>query len=170
MSRPIGKGHCKIMGHRVIAGLMLANACERPKTIPLARLRGTKRMGIKYENDFAKALKRQFPGAVLCGQWFHFVDNNGSGYCQTDLLVKLAGECIIFECKLTDTERGRSQLSRLYFPVVGKCYGLPTRGMVVTRHLSGETQLELVTDQLATALSSPRDIIPTLHWRERNPL
>ncbi len=158
------------MGHRVITGLLMATPCERPKTIPIARLRGTKRLGLKYEADFAKALKQRFPSAVLSGQWFHFVDSNGSGYCQTDLLVKLADECIIFECKLTDTERGRSQLSRLYFPVVGKCYGLPTRGVVVTRHLSRETELELVTDQLATALSSPRSVIPTLHWRERNPL
>lgn len=165
-----GLGHCNIMGHRVIAGLLSASPCSRPNNLPIARLRGTKRMGMKYERDFAKALKIRYPSNVLVGQWFRFLDNNGNGYCQSDIILKLADECIIFECKLTDCEKGRSQLARLYRPVVERCWGLPTRCMVVTRHLSGETKLELVTDQLREALAFNREAIPTLHWRERNPL
>lgn len=165
-----GLGHCNIFGHRVISGLLSAAPCTRPGNLPVARLRGTKRMGMKYEQDFAKALRTKYPDATLIGQWFCFLDTNGRGYCQTDILVKLSSECIIFECKLTDCEKGRSQLSRLYRPVVERCWGLPTRCMVVTRHLSGETKLELVTDQLREALAFNREAIPTLHWRERNPL
>lgn len=165
-----GLGHCNTFGHRVIAGLLSASPCPRPSNLPVARLRGTKRMGIKYERDFAKAIKMAYPTATISGQWFRFVDNNGSGYCQPDILVKLPTECLIFECKLTDCEKGRSQLSRLYRPVVERCWGLPTRCMVVTRHLSGETKLELVTDQLREALAFNREAIPTLHWREKNPL
>ena len=165
-----GLGHCNIMGHRVIAGLLSASPCSRPGNLPVARLRGIKRMGMKYERDFAKAIQQKYHKHALLGQWFHFRDVNGNGYCQSDIIVKLADQCIIFECKLTDCEKGRSQLSRLYRPVVERCWHLPTRCVVVTRHLSGETKLELVTDQLVQALAFNRDAIPTLHWRERNPL
>lgn len=164
-----GLGHCNTFGHRVISGLLSAAPCTRPGNLPTSRLRGTKRMGMKYERDFAKAIQQKYPNALL-GQWFTFRDRNGSGYCQSDIIVKLPLECIIFECKLTDCDKGRSQLARLYRPVVERCWGLPTRCMVVTRHLSGETKLELVTDQLKDALAFNREAIPTLHWRERNPL
>src|SRR5258705_333467 len=131
-----GLGHCNTFGHRVIAGLLSASPCTRPNNLPVARLRGTKRMGMKYERDFAKAIQQKYPSATLAGQWFHFRDSNGPGYCQTDILIKLHSECILFECKLTDCEKGRSQLSRLYRPVVERCWSLPTRCMVVARHLS----------------------------------
>lgn len=165
-----GLGHCNIMGHQVISGLISAATCTRPRNLPTSRLRGTKRLGMKYERDFAKAIQQKYPSVTLIGQWFNFIDHNGHGYCQTDILVKLRDQVLVFECKLTDCEKGRSQLSRLYRPVVERCWGLPTRGIVVTRHLSGETKLELVTDQLALALAFNREAIPTLHWRERNPL
>ncbi len=165
-----GLGHCKIMGHRVIAGLLSASLCSRPQGMPTSRLRGTKRMGMKYERDFAKALTARFPSALLVSQWFRFLDSNGSGFCQTDIIVKLADKCLIFECKLTDCDKGRSQLSRLYLPVVERAFGLPAYGIVVTRHLSKETEMERVTDLLASAVAASRVAIPTLHWRERNPL
>ncbi len=166
-----GQGHCNVMGHRIIAGLQTASTCGKPSNIPLvSRLRGTKRLGLKYEKDFGKALAARYPRNCIAGQWFRFIDANGHGYCQPDLLVKKPDEVILFECKLTDTEKGRSQLARLYFPVVQHVFGLPVRGVVVTRHLSKETEIALVTDLLDTAISSPRDVIPTLHWRERTPL
>lgn len=165
-----GLGQCNIMHHRVVAGILSAEPCPRPNAIPQARLRGTKRLGMKYEKDFANALALRFPRATIAAQWFRFVDANGSGYCQPDVILQLPGQCIIFECKLTDTEKGRSQLGRLYIPVVERCYRLPARGIVVTRHLSKETEVALVTDELPMAMGSPKEVIPTLHWRERNPL
>lgn len=157
-------------GHRVIANLAFAQASERPNNMPISRARGTKQLGLKYERAFAKALHPFFPRSILAGQWFRFTDSNGNGFCQTDILVRTPHECIIFECKLTDTARGRSQLIGLYFPVVGRCFELPTRGVVVARHLSKETRMATVTDQLDVALRAPAGVIPTLHWRERNPL
>lgn len=158
------------MSHRIISGLVLAAPCPRPARLPVARLRGTKRLGIKYEKDFAKTLEGSFPGSCLAGQWFHFVDVNGPGYCQPDLLLKLPHEIVIFECKLTDTEQGRSQIAHLYAPVVEKAFGLPSRGIVVTRHLTRETEIALVCDRLPMAVKFKRGVIPTLHWRERSPL
>ena len=165
-----GFGHDNKMGHRVISGLVYATPCKKPDNIPTARLRGVKRLGQKYESAFAKALHALYPNVCLSSQWFRFIDRNGHGFCQTDLLLKLPSEVVIFECKLTDTEKGRSQITRLYLPVVSKVFCLPVRGVVVTRHLTRESEIALVTDQLATAISSPRTVVPTLHWRERTPL
>jgi hypothetical protein len=166
-----GRGHCNIFGHRVIDGLQGAWLTGKPANIPNSRPRGTKKLGHQYESNFGKALGEVFhPSIVISGQWFRFCDVNGFGYCQTDWIVKLSHEILIFECKLTDTEKGRSQITRLYRPVVEKCFGLPSRGIVVTRHLTKETKLELVSDTLKTALSLNSNSIATLHWRERSPL
>lgn len=165
-----GFGHDNIMGHRVIAGLLAASPCARPTNMPISRPRGIKRQGITFEKSFAKALQARWPKNTLAGQWFFFQDVNGRGHCQTDVLLVFSDEVVIFECKLTDTEKGRSQLSRLYSPVIEKAFGKPAKCIVVTRHLTRETEIKNVTDQLAVAVAYPAQIIPTLHWMERNPL
>lgn len=149
----------------------MATPCGKPASVPgPGRPRGAKRLGYKYEADFAKALAEKYPAAVLFGQWFQFNDRNGKGYCQTDIILKTTKINIIFECKLTDVDTGRSQLSHLYFPVVEKALGKPVLGIVVTRHLSKETLMHLVVDTLKDAVLSAQTCIPTLHWRERAPL
>jgi hypothetical protein len=127
-------------------------------------------LGLKYEKDFGDVIAKLAPGRVLHGQWFHFVDANGPGYCQPDHIVVLPDEVVIFECKLTECEQGRSQLRELYFPVVERWAYRPARGIVVTRHLTKETELDLVTDDLGLALQLRAGVIATLHWRERTPL
>lgn len=103
-------GYDSLAGHRVIENLRAAWLCEKPPSIPVSRPRGTKKIGHTYEKNFGKALSTAFPrDVVLAGQWFYFADANGFGYCQTDWLVVLPAEVLIFECKLTDTEKGRSQ-------------------------------------------------------------
>ncbi len=164
-------GYDPIMGHRVIENLRSVWLCEKPAVIPASRPRGAKKLGHTYEKNFGKALALAFPkNQVRASQWFYFLDENGFGYCQTDWLVILPLEVLIFECKLTDTEKGRSQINRLYRPVVEKVFGLPARGMVVTRHLTRETEIALVCDKLAMATNFNPGVVPTLHWRERAPL
>lgn len=164
-------GYDSEVGHRIVEDLRAAWLCEKPPSIPASRPRGVKRTGITYEKNFGKALSLAFKfDKVIPGQWFHFSDTNGFGYCQTDWLVICPLEIFIFECKLTDTEKGRSQINRLYRPVVEQVFKLPTRGIVVTRHLTKETELALVCDQLAAARSFNFGVVPTLHWRERAPL
>lgn len=138
--------------------------------MPISRLRGAKRYGLTFEKAFGKALTKRWPKQVLSGQWFQFGDVNGSGYCQPDLLLVFSNEVVIFECKLTDTEQGRSQLAKLYYPVVEKALGRAVKGVVVVRHLTQETQMKNVVDDIGLAMLHPAEIIPTLHWRERNPL
>jgi hypothetical protein len=157
--------------HRIIDSIYCATLCQKPASVPgPGRPRGAKRLGYKYEKDFAEALQAKYPAGCLFGQWFQFNDRNGKGYCQTDLILKTSKVNIIFECKLTDVDTGRSQLSHLYFPVVEKALGLPVLGIVVTRHLSKETQVELVVDSLKAAVLLAKTCIPTLHWREHTPL
>lgn len=164
-------GYDAIMGHRVVENLRSAWLCEKPPSIPTSRPRGVKRTGINYEKNFGKALSGVFPhDRMMAGQWFHFSDANGFGYCQTDWLVICPLEVLIFECKLTDTEKGRSQINRLYRPVVEAVFKLPVRGIVVTRHLTKETELALVCDQMKMARAFNPGVVPTLHWRERAPL
>lgn len=170
-----GFGHDNIMGHRVASILQIARPCERPAVLPKARLRGVKRQGLLYEDKFGKALAKQAVSTVWqckLGTWFQFADENGSGYCQTDALIENSGHVVIFECKLTDTEKGRSQLSRLYIPVLTKATGKQVFGVVVTRHLTRESKPEHVRHSLRNAIEYAMDcnVIPTLHWRERNPL
>ena len=161
-----------VMSHRIVDGLFLATPCRKPASVPAVPkgIRGAKRYGYKYEGAFAAAMEQKFPSACMAGQWFQFNDRNGSGYCQPDLILRTAKLNIIFECKLTDVATARSQLSHLYFPVVKSALGKPVVGIVVTRHLTKETMLELVVDTLAQAVARAKEIIPTLHWRERTPL
>lgn len=164
-------GYDPIMGHRVVEDLRAAWLCDKPAVIPASRPHGTKKLGQTYEKNFGKALALAFKfDKVLSGQWFHFSDANGFGYCQTDWLVICPLEVLIFECKLTDTEKGRSQINRLYRPVVEQVFKLPVRGIVVTRHLTKETELALVCDQMKVAREFNPGVVPTLHWRERAPL
>lgn len=164
-------GYDSAAGHRVVEDLRAAWLCDKPPSIPTSRPRGVKRTGITYEKNFGKALQLAFKfDKVLAGQWFHFSDANGFGYCQTDWLVICPLEVLIFECKLTDTEKGRSQINRLYRPVVEQVFKLPARGIVVTRHLTKETELALVCDQMKDARAFNFGVVPTLHWRERAPL
>lgn len=160
--------------HRIVDSIFAATPCKKPDCIPTqhpTRTRGARRLGHKYEEAFAKALEAKFPSCVLSGQWFQFNDRNGKGHCQTDVILRAARTNIIFECKLTDVDAARSQLSHLYFPVVERALGKPVLGIVVTRHLSKETQTALVVDNLHDAvLLAKAGKLPTLHWRERAPL
>lgn len=156
--------------HRIVAGLISAFPCPKPNTIPISRPRGVRAVGLRFERAFVKALKLKWPSQVLAGQWFQYQDINGKGHCQTDVMLVFAEEVIIFECKLTETDWGRLQLTQLYFPVVARALNRKVRGVVVTRHLTKETNIASITDDIGIAIASAGFNIPTLHWREANPL
>ena len=158
--------------HRIAQGVTIVRACESPFGALKRRPRGTKGLGLKYESDVAKALAaRGF--RVLVGQWFHFRDAHGWGYCQTDLLLQL-GDCVcVLECKLTDTDGARSQLTRLYRPVLEAGFKRPVKCVAVARSLSKEQWLGGVFASLDEALASPLALgpmPPTLHWIGRGPI
>lgn len=157
---------------RIIHGLLSAGLCQRPKGIPIGRPRkATKKLGIKYEDFLAKALPF---GAH--GQWFEFRDECGAGHCQTDLLIRMSGQLMILEAKLTDIEAARLQLQHLYAPVVEKAFGETPLAIVVVRHLSAlravQQRYEIHEAMLGAffqAIERPW-VLPVLHWRERTPI
>ena len=116
---------------RRVYGLKTAHPCTKPPQIPVSRPRKeSKRFGLRYERAVARAT------GGLHGQWWHFVDTNGVGYCQTDVLLTFQSQVVILECKLTEVEQARRQLRCLYVPVVQLAMGRPAKGVVVARHLS----------------------------------
>ena len=152
---------------RHVAGLTYANRLPaRPTSIPLSRPRnGSKRYGLKFEQSVARRTGGQH------GIWFSFLDANGPGYCQPDVLLGIDGEIIVLECKLTDVAEARKQLAYLYLPVVGRALGKPCRGIVVVRHLTRETTLANVVTSMGQALKqASATYYPTLHWIGRGPI
>jgi hypothetical protein len=172
-----GFGHDNLMGHRVISRLaQVKELARRPGALPKkSNLRGVKRQGLVYERRFAVALEARVAGTEWTfrkEQWFQFLDENGSGFCQPDSFIFGKEKAFVFECKLTDTEKAQSQLSRLYVPILREHLQLEVFGIVVTRHLTQTTDRRAVQDTFgkAIAYAVSGKGIPILHWRERQPL
>ena len=152
---------------RYVAGLTQAHRLPgRPTCIPISRPRnGSKRYGLAYERSVASRTNGQH------GIWFSFVDANGLGYCQPDVLLGLDGQVVVLECKLTEVDEARAQLGHLYLPVVARALGKPARGIVVVRHLTRESNPSNVCTSLGEALKRASDTyFPTLHWIGRGPI
>lgn len=152
------------MSHRVVSGLKWAKALDgRPRGIPIGRARGAKRHGVKYERDFAKAVG---PSAWH-GKWFEFVDSNGHGHCQPDFLMRVGDSIVILECKYSYVAEARSQLTRLYKPVVEAAFGAKAVGITVCKNLTSQMPNTKVTSDLGEAVRlaltrDSREIV--LHW------
>ena len=139
-----------------------AQECARPSWLRgKPRAQGVQALGLRYERAAAHELR-----GTTHGQWFTYGPGlTGKHWCQPDLLYRLAGETIVFECKLTDVEQAQVQLHELYLPVVMRAYKVPALGIVLTKHLSKVTDRALVVTTLADALKLARaGLIPTLHW------
>lgn len=156
------------MSFREIAGLQFAEMCLRPSHIPKSRPRGSKAAGLRYEKALASAIPR-----AIHGQWFRYLDLNGPGHCQPDLLIVGQKRVIVLECKLSNVAEGRAQLEGLYLPVVSKVW--PEKkalGIVAARHLTraGDEKLIVPTLKEAILLADAGSALPVLHWMERMPL
>lgn len=163
-------------GHRTIVGLEWAEPlARRPACIPESRPRGVRATGLRYERKAAAEIHRALGQSLVRGQWFEFVDANGHGYCQCDgLFYDIRTDAyVVFEFKLTEVDEARSQLKNLYLPVIETAWPRfqKPRGVVVARHLTRETNVDLVCDSLWKAITFERpDTIPTLHWIGRSAL
>jgi hypothetical protein len=154
------------MPHRRVVGLVFAEQCPRPKSIPVnSKPRGVKAKGLSFERAAAKAL----PGAKH-GLWFMYTDANGRGYCSPDLLLETPKAVFVFECKLSNVDEARSQLSELYLPVVGLALAKPAFGIVLVKAVTREKSVSLITDSVSKACLLAQSCIPTLHWLGRGPL
>lgn len=151
---------------RAIAGLLWAAETPAGPFGPQKRRKGTKRQGLGYEKKIAKALPR-----ARFNPWFHFVDANGSGYCQPDFIQELLdGSLLILEAKLTDTPTAYEQIERLYRPILQHIY--PDRsilGMVICKNLAQGSR-GVYTDLEAAIGAARKGVVPTFHWLGHTPL
>lgn len=138
-----------------------AAPCPPPPWLEAKRKakRGPRALGLAYEALVAKAL----PG-TLHGQWFTYRQGLGpKAWCQPDLIWLGPKDCLILECKLTDTPGAKTQLE-FYAQVVALSFGLPAFGLTICKNLTPKSKL--VTTSLASALELARSgLSPTLHWR-----
>lgn len=152
--------------HRFIHDLTWAERVKKPKFSPQARATGIKAVGLRFEKKVAEGI----PGAQR-GKWFRFRDANGEGWCSPDIILPVNFGLLCLECKLSDLPEAKTQISRLYKPVLELVYGRPVFGIVVTRHLRPFTDPADVVDSLRDAILRLRDAptcIPILHWLGRS--
>lgn len=144
---------------RAISGLRYAATCGVPQHAGRAPTRGKKAHGVRYEKSLAKHL-----GFARHGQWFQFIDANGHGYCQTDLLLEFPQAMVVLEAKYTWTPQGHFQIDRLYKPVVEKAFGRPCFGLVVCKKLCDGMGETMVVSRLDEAIHWASRKRVALHW------
>lgn len=145
---------------RVVRGLRYAAKSDPPPAHRPGKPRGAKAHGVRYERELAKALP---DGAH--GQWFQFVDENGHGWCQPDLLLEFPRHVVILEAKYTWTWEGHMQVDRLYVPVVSRAMGKPAFGLVVCRALIEDMGDVLIQSHLGEAsIWAQRGKRVAMHW------
>lgn len=147
---------------RRVGQLLWANRGERPD-LPSGPKSGAKRAGIRYEAALSEALPVAIPAI-----WWHYCDTSGTGWCQTDFLLRGASRDLVLESKLTYTEDAWAQLEALYIPVVHKALARPVFGLQVCKRFLGQVSPGvLVSCDLAEAIHlSTRPDRPrvVLHW------
>lgn len=152
--------------HKTAVGLTFAAPCQRPNFIPKSRPKGVKAEGLRYE----RLVGKEFPKALVA-QWWNYIDANGPGWCQTDLVLRSAKRALVLECKLTDTDYAVGQLKLLYLPVVELALGVPAYGIVVAKYLTPATERSRVVDNLDAAIAlAELGAVPILHWLGKSPL
>jgi hypothetical protein len=151
------------MAPRQIKGIAWAEPCLRPKALPEKKpRRGAKAEGLRFENKLAKALG---PKATQ-GQWFRFLDDNGPGHCQTDLLLIGRKRLVVIECKLTFTLEGMLQIQDLYFPVLRTHYPRhEVLGVLACKNLTPAAPPDLTFGSLRNAIEAALSgRISVFHW------
>ena len=151
------------MAARRIRGIVWAEPCLRPKSLPDKKpKRGSKAEGLRFETRLARALGPR----VVQGQWFRFLDDNGPGHCQPDLLLVGKKRLVVIECKLTYTEEGILQLQDLYFPVLRTHYARhEVMGVLACRNLTPKAPAELTFPSLRDAIVAAQSgQISIFHW------
>ena len=149
------------MAHRKVKGLQWAcQLAGRPKIIPLGRPRGVKALGLRYE----RALARAVPMAKH-GLWFEFLDANGPGFCQPDLVIEGQEAVLVLEVKLSWVPDGHTQIEELYRPVLAACCKKPVYGVQVTRNLRPGMGAVTVVGSLQEAVAEAKaGRLVCWHW------
>ena len=97
---------------------------QTPPFIKSHKRTGRRRKGELYEQQVHQELVSRFP-CYVPSSWFHFIDSEGSKWCQPDglLIDPWRGQITICEVKYQHTERAYVQLFDIYLPVVLAAFG-----------------------------------------------
>ena len=133
----------------IIRGLRWAKALdERPGFISSPRIKGIQRAGLIYENRIANYMKALYGDKVLHGQWYHFEDRRGLGWCQPDIIIlpnRNRKFLLVIECKLKATRKAWVQLNYLYRPILERLYPqIEVRLVQVVKNLNKNLKLDLI--------------------------
>ena len=133
----------------IIRGLRWAKALdERPGFISSPRIKGIQRAGLIYENRIANYMKALYGDKVLHGQWYHFEDKRGLGWCQPDIIIlpnRSRKFILVIECKLKATRKAWVQLNYLYRPILERLYPqVEIRLVQVVKNLNKNLKLDLI--------------------------
>ena len=152
--------------HRRVVGLREVTLAESPWG--KARPRGAKARGVRFEKGVAKLLPQ-----ALHNQWFHYVDNNGPGFCSPDILFSFDGPegrtLCVAECKLTDWSSADGQLQELYLPVLKWLWPGEILPVVVAKHLTPLTDRRRLVTSWDEALATAAPILHGFSSRELAP-
>ena len=159
---------------REINGLIWAEFDAKGPNYKNTHLKGSAAKGKAYERRFLKWLQAQTgPWEAMAGaelfpnRWIRFEDANGYGYAQPDCVALAHGFTWIFECKLTHHPHARTQLMKLYSPLIARV--LPKGGphlLVEVAHNLGSGDGGQAPDciiDLDSVLEKDREI-HLLHW------
>lgn len=149
---------------RNIQGLEWARLASEAPHRPPRGLRGAKAKGVAFEKQLLRAL----PTSARGGVWIEYCDRNGRGYCQPDILLKVADrEILILEAKYTWRLEGHVQLENLYRPVVNLMLGgrWQIYTVEVCKLLTADTPRACVVTSLRDAIAaSAFGKMAVLHW------
>ena len=153
---------------RVICGLKWARGpVPRPENLPKGRPRGAKAEGLRYERLVCSRLEQGKPGL-----WWEFEDQNGHGFCQTDLVLFGPTQVLVVEVKLSATDAAWKQLGKLYLPVLGMALGKNCYGLQMAKNLWGKQTGVKVCKTLGEALPALKagENRVLVHWAGLGPL
>lgn len=100
--------------------------------------------------------------------WVEYVDSNGEGQAEPDLVLVLPDAVTVVEVKLTGCRYGHEQLSGLYLPLAAHIWRRPVRGLQVCKALGRDTPGPFISDPVAFVTDTAGDgAIATWHWPGR---
>jgi hypothetical protein len=114
----------------MVEGLEWTMLSEGPPYGKQRKLKGSRGKGQTYEKKVGRELRDlinegRIEGELFSGQWFAFCDAHGPGFAQPDHFIWTESLVLLFECKLTQSDKAEAQLNLLYAPILAEHYQLP---------------------------------------------
>lgn len=122
------------------------------------RARGAAARGLAYQRHVVRTIQEQLDdrGTIHEGPWIRYHEQNGTYWCQPDIVVETANRSVIIEVKLSLRRLGTAlkQLNGLYRPCVEFIFGRPVTACVAFRHWTPDADHEALG-----MIDDPRELL-----------